>query len=1377
MRNLFAIILATLYSFTLFSQTPLSVDQNTIALWNFDTDNQLVVNDLGPNSIHGSSYNAGLAPFPNLPAFGPSRFINDQTSFLLFGNLTQNSPLDLMSLNEWSVEFLVSINGYAQDNRNIFDNGQVQISVLDSRFTVTINKNGNRYGVSTDFVAQRSIPYRVAVIMKDNKLAIMVNGKTQASSELPETKSKKGPSNYNQPIRVGGTPSESTKEVFVGRNHACLINEFDQLKCWGNNDNGQLGDRTTNYYIVPILAEGLDGLSKVTIGERHTCATKAGKVLCWGYNNFFNLGYGLPLTNKVPTEVPLVDGAVEVQAGFNHTCALLQDKTVACWGKNDVGQLGQGYYNPAAQASIKVPLTDVKQIASGNEHSCALKEDGKVWCWGSNSRGQLGQLTVSFPNLSTPMEVVIENVISIAAGAFHTCALLPANEVKCWGANQVGQLGNTTTVDSADPVAVQGIYGNITSLMSGNGNHSCVLNNTKNLICWGHNDRSQLGRPLSTTFSSTAVTAANFISKAIVGGRTNCIFYNQDLACFGSNSFGLLGDGSPIASTPFTTSVLSTKLGHFPGYLDDIRISDIARFEILKPSLTITEPLIPVNINNPTITVSVDTSIGLDPSSLTTTLNGTLVSGLYIDQNSITGTLSSPLLFGENVVVITVKDAQGNSSGIRHVINFFPGLNPELPIKVRTAGQTSCYLTGEGFIWCWGSNSHGQLGNETNQFSSTPVKNRYLKNIVDFAVSMDTVCAKDRQGDLWCSGNNFDGQLGIGDNTLKKTSIPLKVPLSKPFNKIVSGENSFCTINADGTTSCWGKNRFAMLGPGGSKFFPADVPNNVNVIDGALSENHSCFLRTDSTVWCLGLNNLGQLGNTTTQNQTTLSKVTGTYLFTSISAGYYSTCAKTSDGKAYCWGLNSSRELGSVYTGDINTTPKEVVTGTNFLDIQTKNKSTCALNSDNRVSCWGQNAHGEAGNGSINTIELNFLIQNFYFNSISSGESTICGLTADQKVYCWGSNSIGQAGNPNGAFTTSPVQVIPHSTQRGILSNLEAGQANTCMKIGLDTFCWGNNEQFQLGTESPNFTESYPLKLNGLENSKQTSVGYGVICHVTSNNQVKCAGFNNFGQAGQNSSIPRVKPAAVVPGLPVMLQVEAGLDYSCAVSIAGGVWCWGNNSNGQLGLGTIGGSFVPPTQLAISGVSKIVVSSRGYTTCAKKLDGSIWCWGLNIMQGLGGKSPTKFEALGSDIRDIVLASGTACVLKFDNRVICFGDYTLGQTGVNNTYNHTFENVKLPNRNILKLSAGENHICILNDNNDVYCWGSNVEGQLGIGTKIDSMSPVKVISKIKEISVGSEHTCAIDLQNKLVCWGFNGNAQFGNGTTDSASVPTYSDITK
>ncbi len=277
----------------------------------------------------------------------------------------------------------------------------------------------------------------------------------------------------------------------------------------------------------------------------HTCALLSdGRVKCWGFNEFGQLGTGTTMSSDVPLSVLGVASAVDISVGGSHSCALLASGRVRCWGRNSSGQLG----SPLGDSSKPVDVLGFDNAVqlSGSRHSnCVALGDGRVKCWGSNFHGQLGDQTQD--NSASPVDVIgISSAISVASYNSSTCALLDNQSIKCWGANGFGDLGDGTRASSLEPVSVLGINDAVAISTTGSGS-ACAITTAGKFMCWGSNSYGRLGdgtRELwSTPVEVTGIENALVVSSA--DAYFTCgVLTTGEAKCWGRNSRGTLGDGT-----------------------------------------------------------------------------------------------------------------------------------------------------------------------------------------------------------------------------------------------------------------------------------------------------------------------------------------------------------------------------------------------------------------------------------------------------------------------------------------------------------------------------------------------------------------------------------------------------------------------------------------------------------------------------------------------------------------------------------------------------------------------------------------------------------------------------------------------------------------
>jgi alpha-tubulin suppressor-like RCC1 family protein len=341
--------------------------------------------------------------------------------------------------------------------------------------------------------------------------------------------------------------------IGAGYGHTCALTSAQGVKCWGFNTFGQIGDGTTTNRPTPVDVAGLArGVAAIAVGGHHVCAlTTAGAVKCWGENDWGELGDGTSTNRLTPIDVSgLGSGVAAIAGGGDYTCALTAGGGVKCWGANGSGQLGDGTStNRLAPVDVSGLASGVAAITAGTFNTCALMSTGGVKCWGDNGYGDLGDgQHCGRYSCWTPVDVsgLSSGMVAVAAGGGNACALTSARSAKCWGQNDYGEIGDGTTTNRLTPVDVAGLASGLKAL-AGGVFHTCALTGGGGVNCWGLNGSGQLGDGTTTSRPSPAAVSglASGVAAVAAGSSYSCALRSTGgVKCWGGNNAGQLGDGT-----------------------------------------------------------------------------------------------------------------------------------------------------------------------------------------------------------------------------------------------------------------------------------------------------------------------------------------------------------------------------------------------------------------------------------------------------------------------------------------------------------------------------------------------------------------------------------------------------------------------------------------------------------------------------------------------------------------------------------------------------------------------------------------------------------------------------------------------------------------
>lgn len=364
-----------------------------------------------------------------------------------------------------------------------------------------------------------------------------------------------------------------------------------------------------------------------------------------------------------------------------------------------------------------------------------------------------------------------------------------------------------------------------------------------------------------------------------------------------------------------------------------------------------------------------------------------------------------------------------------------------------------------------------------------------------------------------------------------------------------------------------------------------------------------------------------------------------------------------------------------------------------------------------------------------------------------------------------------------------PDGVNPDSVRAATVgaASITAGRAHSCAVTSVGAVhCWGSDSDGQLGDGGPltDVTRAVPVQAGAMQVVVQVDAGEEHTCALEYRGVLYCWGDNSSGQLGVDDSTDRNAPAATAfPSSAVLVEVTAGADHSCAIDEDGAAWCWGDNAHGQLGTGAGTSSDEPARVSDATGLTDPVVdiAAGGNTTCAATAAEVAWCWGAGDrgQTGDGGSvdrvRPARVSTTGPlddvRVRQIAVGKERACAVDGAGRASCWG---AGRSDVP---------VAAGGPAFSQVAVGGEHICGLDRPGAGWCWGAGGEGQLGDGGTADRAAPGRVgrgdrdlDSALRDMDSGDEHTCALDALYVAFCWGNGGAGRLGAGAVAASRVP-------
>lgn len=738
------------------------------------------------------------------------------------------------------------------------------------------------------------------------------------------------------------------------------------------------------------------------------------------------------------------------------------------------------------------------------------------------------------------------------------------------------------------------------------------------------------------------------------------------------------------------------------------------------------------------------------------------------------------------------------------------------PVRIDVAGVTftdveasessSYAIDRTGRLWAWGSNADGRLGIGSGASAvNTPTLVPGGVTWSDLAIWTDHACGVSTAGELYCWGKN-DGDVwragSTGTNAPKRIAVP-DDPITEAdestvrFSAVAVGVTHQLAIDVNGELWAWGKGPRGQLGTGTTA---AVTP--VRVADRGMEPRHpigatpivsvdatqfnSFAVDTFGRLWAWGANANSMVGDGSSADRTEPTRVSSNVTFRSVTGATQNAFAVARDGRLYGWGRNNVGQVGIGATSATVKIPTLITDQASFIDVQTPSAASAAVDTQrafaidtaHRMWSWGGGKAYAWGDGTTVSAhrpvaQQMILREGVALTQVAAGANHTAGIAADGTAWTWGAGGAGQLGTGATANSDSPSPVTGRYADRPATVSVGEQVLTVLSSMG-SYYAAGRNTVGQLGTgtttDTATIARPHGVSYEQVDTGTQHTLALG-----RDDGNVYAWGRNNYGQLGDGSTTNRTSPVAV-QGLPAgaIVKIAASGNFSLALDRDGGLWSWGQNAYGQLGIGTTTASS---TAQRVP-LDARIVDIAGGTEHALAVDsaGGLWSWGRNQNGQLGTGSvsetavtlPTKVTTTAPLLT--VSAGGTfSTAITVDGRLFGWGGNNTNLNGHGNTgvRNPRIIPTTKDARFVMVQSAATGSVAI-DTAGDVWAWGTGANGRIGTPT---TPVPVKVLTGVSAVSAdtGTDTSAVVTASGTVYATGPNTTGTYGNGTTTGSET--------
>lgn len=1272
-----------------------------------------------------------------------------------------------------------------------------------------------------------------AVISVNGDELVVTNGDNLSSSATFVMELISGINTYR--VRVNNTSGEGEIVTFSVRDPG-QIETGRILLSTGDNSLGQLG---TNSQVSEDTftqeVSFIETWASIAAGGQFGLVVKQDGTL-WGVGNNFDGQLGLEGGSEVLKYAQESSKATDwksVSGGLDFSVAIKTDGTLWSSGNNSMGQLGTGNFDSSMVfVQEKSGAQDWASVACGKDYALAIKTDGTLWGVGDNSIGQLGVGAV------TDQVVFVEEIglardwASVGTGKDFTMAV--DNNGKLWasGDNGRGQLGIGPTPVQLDDFTQVGTDTDWDSVACGD-DFSFAIKTDKVVYSTGNNDEGQLSlhnNISQNTFQIALEEKADYKMSASGTNFSMIIKLDGTLWGTGVNTNGQLGNNTTTDADEYVQAGTDTDWEFVAcGSNFSVAIKSDGKLyasgQNAKGQLgdgTNTQRLVFTQESSSatdwsTVACGSEFAIALkDGKTLYGTgenSDGQLGAGDTSNKNAYTqesgGDTDWILIDTGAFHTIAVKDATtiwgaglndenqlliGDEGSKNEFTQGYLPVNDSLKsITISLSGLFSAIVKSDGTLWGAGSNLHGQLGLGTN--ISTSIYKQESGNDTDWAsvkAGENHLMALKDDGTLWGTGLNTSGQLGVGSFTTVNTftqesssSTWDSVDVTDTSTLAIDDNNQLFAVGfaAGGVLSRY--NDLSSINSFQHAYELAD-----NIITSSAGDDHLMFIKEDGTLWGVGKNNSGQLGigNTVTPQRLAIQESSKGTDWVDVRCGTEFSVALKNDGTLWGVGKRDAGQYGQLAGADISTFTQEPLEDEDWVSFDCGESHTAAIKSNTIMYTTGSNTKGQLGINSTTTSFGFVTTGTINWLRVACGSQHTIAIGTQHDLYGTGDNVNGELGD---GTNTQRLEFVKESSGAkdwsGNPHSISAGLSfSVALKEDGQLFSSGLNDEGQLGLNNQNDKNTYTQEITAQDwNSIACGETFVLAVEGDPSHKLFVVGDNTAGQLGIGTiggkrlvySRSTISSAVNIP--------TAGFQFSAfseASSSGARLFTCGQNNAGQLGDGTnIGADLF--IQSAFPVVDARSVAGGSTFVVHVKTDNTLWGSGSNGQGQLGiGTSSEKTIYVQESTKALdwsMAACGSEHTMAIKNGGTLYGtgENSFGQLGSGSTAVHTTFFQEFLQLNVwTDVVCGSDHTVANTTTNRVEVTGSNFEGQLTLGPTVQTRNrftqEIKKATNWNIIAAGGKSTFASNSPGDCFVAGDNIDGLLGTGDTASESFSFF-----